>query len=134
MNVLRITIALLSLNFSFYNAVAQSLTDDMAFLSDQLVQSDRPVKYRFEKQETNEIKMGVQVFFLLYKNLLSSQDNQNCSFSPSCSTYCLHAIQKRGVIRGVMSSFDRLSRCNYLSPENYDVNLETGRLIDPVQE
>lgn len=114
---------------------AQEIDADLTFLSHQVEQElVKPSRYTFEKSETDEIKMGVQLVFLFYKSFLSSQDNQNCSFSPSCSTYCLHAIQKRGVVKGIMSAFDRLSRCNYLSPENYEVDLTSGRLLDPVND
>ncbi len=127
-----IVVFLILLNWS---AGAQSLDADLKFLSDQVqVKPVKVEKYKLGQTETNEIKMGVQVFFLFYKKFLSSQDNQNCSFSPSCSTYCLHSIQKKGVIKGLMSSFDRLSRCNYLSPENYEVDFASGRLLDPVEE
>ena len=121
--------------FSFlvgFDSAGQDLTDDLSFLRGQLQSHDTKPSFRIRKHETNEIKMGVQVFFLFYKSFLSSQDNQNCSFTPSCSVYCLHAIQERGVTTGLMSAFDRLSRCNYLSPENYQIDYTTGRLIDPV--
>ena len=109
------------------------LQEDVTFLSGQLNQSLPKTHYEIEKTETNEIKMGVQLFFLFYKNYVSSQDTRNCSFIPSCSTYCLHSVQKRGVIKGLMGAFDRLSRCNYLSPENYKIDRESGQLIDPVK-
>ena len=121
--------------FSFllgFNSICQDLAHDLSFLHEQLQSQKTKPAFKIRKTETNEIKMGVQVFFLFYKSFLSSQDNQNCSFTPSCSVYCLHAIQERGVTTGLMSAFDRLSRCNYLSPENYQIDYTTGRLIDPV--
>ena len=113
---------------------AQELVrNDAVFLTNELNAVPTKREYTIEKTETNEIKMGVQFFFLFYKNFLSSQDNRNCSFSPSCSTYCLHSVRERGVAVGLMGAFDRLSRCNYLSPENYQIDLATGRLLDPVE-
>lgn len=109
------------------------LKNDASFLSRQLFQPTSKPVYPIEKTETNEIKMGVQLFFLFYKNYFSSQDTRRCAFSPSCSTYCLHSVQKKGVLKGLMGAFDRLSRCNYLSPENYRIDLESGQLIDPVE-
>lgn len=109
------------------------LQSDGQFLSRQLGQSKGRPSYPIERTQTNEIKMGVQLFFLFYKNYLSSQDTRNCAFAPSCSTYCLHSVQKRGVVKGLMGAFDRLSRCNYLSPENYLIDRETGQLLDPVE-
>jgi len=114
--------------------IGQSLAADVFFLDQQLETKDLTEKYYVDKSETNELKLGVQFFFLFYKNFLSSQDNQNCSFSPTCSTYCLHSIRSHGVVKGLMGAFDRLTRCNYLSPENYEIDFDTGRLLDPVDE
>jgi len=122
--------------FLIYTSMATGqieLKSDAAFLTSQLKQPNSKPVYYIEKTETNEIKMGVQLFFLFYKNYFSSQDTRRCAFSPSCSTYCLHSVQKRGVLKGLMGAFDRLSRCNYLSPENYRIDLESGQLIDPVE-
>ncbi len=112
--------------------LAQKLASDINFFRQQLT-SPVKTKFQIKPDETNEIRIGVQYLFLFYKNFLSSQDNQNCSFSPSCSNYCLQAIRKRGVISGTMSAFDRLTRCNYLSPENYSIDYKSGRLLDPVE-
>ncbi|MCB0684920.1 MAG: membrane protein insertion efficiency factor YidD [Saprospiraceae bacterium] len=109
------------------------LSSDVTFLNGQLNNHRSKPEYPIEKGESNEIKIGVQLFFLFYKNYLSSQDTRTCAFSPSCSTYCLHSVQRRGVLKGLMGAFDRLSRCNHLSPENYQINRETGQLIDPVE-
>lgn len=117
-----------------FTSLAQNhLSADASFLNIQLSQVKEKPQYPIEKTESNEIKIGVQLFFLFYKNYLSSQDTRNCAFSPSCSTYCLHSVQKKGVVKGLMGAFDRLSRCNYLSPENYQIDRQTGQLIDPVQ-
>jgi putative component of membrane protein insertase Oxa1/YidC/SpoIIIJ protein YidD len=112
--------------------LAQDLTQDLKFLRQTLEPSTHRVAYDISRQETNEIKIGVQVLFLTYKEFFSSQDRHNCAFSPSCSTYGVQSIRHRGVTVGVMSAFDRLTRCNFLSPENYELDIESGRLLDPV--
>ena len=35
-----------------------------------------------------------------------------CKFSPSCSQYCLRAIEKYGIIRGGWLGIKRILRCN----------------------
>ena len=125
-----------SVSFLLLVTLIQAQVDlkvDAGFLSDQLKKESLKESYPILPTETNEVKMSVQLFFVFYKNYLSSQDNRNCAFSPSCSTYCLHSVQRRGVLRGLMGAFDRLSRCNYLSPENYKMNPESGQLLDPVE-
>ncbi len=86
------------------------------------------------RQETSsEIKIFLSSLFLFYKHYISSQDGQKCSFHPSCSEYSMLAIKQQGVFLGMLNGFDRLTRCNALSPENYTVDPETGRLYDPVK-
>jgi putative membrane protein insertion efficiency factor len=70
----------------------------------------------------------------LYKNFISSQDASTCTFTPSCSEYAILAIKKQGVIPGMINFFDRFSRCNGLSPENYSIDLKKGVLIDPPRD
>ncbi len=85
------------------------------------------------KGETNEVKVFFKGLFIFYKSFISSQDGNSCSFTPSCSEYGLQAIQKKGLFIGTLATFDRLTRCNGLSPENYSYDAEKHLLIDPVQ-
>jgi uncharacterized protein len=39
-----------------------------------------------------------------------------CRFSPSCSDYSIEAVQRHGIRRGLVLTFDRLSRCNHATP------------------
>jgi putative membrane protein insertion efficiency factor len=39
-----------------------------------------------------------------------------CRFSPSCSEYSKEAVQRHGIQRGLILTFDRLSRCNHNTP------------------
>ena len=70
--------------------------------------------------------------FALYKNFISPQDIQSCSFTPSCSQYAIKSIQKLGVWEGILNSFDRLARCNSLSPEHYHLHPKINLLHDPL--
>jgi putative membrane protein insertion efficiency factor len=89
-------------------------------------------QYLFSRENPNELQTVFSGLFLVYKSFLSSQDNQRCSFHPSCSEYGLEAVKKYGIVRGMISTFDRLTRCNGFSPEQYDVDIERRRLKDPV--
>lgn len=71
--------------------------------------------------------------FKIYKSFFSSQDVISCAFTPSCSEYALGIIKKKGLIIGALSTFDRLTRCNSLSPEKYTIHSETHLLSDPVE-
>ena len=81
---------------------------------------------------TKQHKTG-NILFRLYKQFISSQDAGNCPFYPSCSEYMMQAIQRRGVILGIIDAFDRLSRCNGFNMEIYPVQPEKRRLYDPVE-
>lgn len=85
-----------------------------------------------KKNNTNEIQFIASLLFLGYKELISSQDSHSCSFTPSCSEYAIKSIKKHGLLKGGVDAFDRLTRCNGLSPELYTVDLKTKLLYDPV--
>ena len=89
-------------------------------------------QYEHVHVNTNEIQLVFSGMFLFYKSFISSQDAQSCSFTPSCSVYALEAVKKQGVFKGMMNGFDRLSRCNSLSPEKYQIDPHTSLLIDPL--
>lgn len=68
--------------------------------------------------------------YLFYKNFISSQDNQQCGFYPSCANYAMISVEKYGYMRGVLESLDRLTRCHNADWEHYTVHLLTGKWYD----
>lgn len=72
--------------------------------------------------------------FRFYKKYISSQDANSCTFHPSCSEYATLIIARKGLFMGGMLTFDRLSRCNGLSPEKYRKDIQTNLLIDEVPD
>ncbi len=87
-------------------------------------------KYSESKQNRNELQLLLSGLFLTYKAFVSSQDQNRCSFTPSCSEYGLLAVKKLGIIRGGISTFDRLTRCNGFNARNYEVDIQKRQLID----
>jgi len=75
-------------------------------------------------------KRIMHVFYLFYKKYISSQDVSTCRFSPTCSSYGMLAVQKKGLILGIIDTFDRLTRCNYNSYTQYIYDSNTGLYID----
>lgn len=90
-------------------------------------------QFVLSQENPNELQAVFSGLFLFYKSFFSSQDNQRCGFYPSCSEFGLEAVKKLGVIRGVVCTCDRLTRCNGLSPEQYELNREKRGLNDPVK-
>ncbi|MBN2486508.1 MAG: membrane protein insertion efficiency factor YidD [Bacteroidales bacterium] len=86
------------------------------------------------KEFQSEYDLFFGVLFLFYKKYVSSQDASSCSFTPSCSEYALMAIKSQGIFEGLLNFWDRFSRCNGMSPENYPVDEEKRLLIDPVSD
>jgi hypothetical protein len=87
-------------------------------------------KYTIASQNTNEIQYIFSGLFLFYKFAISSQDYNRCTFHPSCSEYGILAVKKRGALGGMLATLDRLQRCNGLSPEKYEIDIERQLLID----
>ena len=44
----------------------------------------------------------------------------NCKYYPTCSNYCIDAINKYGVFKGVFLGIKRILRCNPFSKGGYD--------------
>jgi len=84
-------------------------------------------------KDQNEIDQSIRYLYLVYKNYFSSQDSNQCSFTPSCSDYSLAIIRKHGIVKGGVKTLDRLIRCNSLSPEKYEIDFQKRKLIDRVE-
>ena len=46
-----------------------------------------------------------------FQKYLSGADGDRCAMNPSCSAYCVEAIEKHGSIAGWIMCCDRLMRC-----------------------
>ena len=89
--------------------------------------------YEIAKHNSNGISFVFSTFFLFYKEFISSQDRPSCNFTPSCSEYALISIKKKGLLLGILSTFDRLTRCNGRTHSHYEIDEKTGLLKDPVE-
>jgi len=125
----KFVILILSL-ISFNICFAQSHTEISSY--ENLFKPKEKHEHYFSQNNSNEIKLIFSSLYFFYKNFISSQDISSCSFTPSCSTYSIQSIRKHGVILGTMETFDRLTRCNSLSPKKYEKDNRTGLLIDEV--
>lgn len=55
-----------------------------------------------------------------YQKLISPMLGQRCKYHPSCSAYAVQAIQRFGILRGLVLAGWRLLRCNPWSRGGYD--------------
>lgn len=56
----------------------------------------------------------------LYKMVISPLIPPSCRFSPTCSIYCIEALQKHGLLKGTLLTVKRILRCNPLCRGGYD--------------
>lgn len=85
-------------------------------------------EYVEAKNNKNEVQVVFSGLFLFYKTFFSSQDLTVCTFTPSCSEYGILAVKKFGMVKGGIMTMDRLTRCNGLSPQNYEFD-KTAMLL-----
>jgi putative membrane protein insertion efficiency factor len=65
-----------------------------------------------------------------YQRLLSPVVGQRCKYYPSCSEYAAQAIERYGILRGLVLGCWRLLRCNPWSDGGFDP-VEEQRLFKP---
>lgn len=56
------------------------------------------------KKESALLSKGLESLF----QAVSAVDSDRCSMAPTCSTYCLQAIEKHGIFLGGLMTIDRL--------------------------
>ncbi|NLH45732.1 MAG: membrane protein insertion efficiency factor YidD [Acholeplasmataceae bacterium] len=55
-----------------------------------------------------------------YQLFISPLFPPTCRFYPTCSQYAIEAIQKKGVLRGVLLAIKRIAKCHPFHPGGYD--------------
>jgi uncharacterized protein len=58
------------------------------------------------------------IFF--YQKTISKYISPRCRFYPSCSSYAIQALEKKGLIKGFFLAVTRVIRCNPFSSGGYD--------------
>jgi putative membrane protein insertion efficiency factor len=57
---------------------------------------------------------------IFYRKYLSPLKRSRCPYIPTCSEYAIEAIEKHGVIKGILMGTWRILRCNPFSHGGYD--------------
>ncbi len=58
------------------------------------------------------IRQAIIGLVRFYQRAISPLLWNHCRFSPSCSQYMILAVEKHGVLRGVLKGLWRIARCN----------------------
>ena len=66
------------------------------------------------------IKKIVITFLKLYQKIISPIYPASCRYYPTCSNYAILAVQKYGVIKGLIKAIWRVLRCNPFSKGGVD--------------
>lgn len=56
----------------------------------------------------------------IYKRIISANLPAVCKYYPTCSNYAIQAIEKHGVIKGIILGIWRILRCNPFSKGGID--------------
>ncbi|MBS1557987.1 MAG: membrane protein insertion efficiency factor YidD [Bacteroidetes bacterium] len=113
--------------------LAQSTHQDLILLK-QPKATTQPVIAQSKRKSpiTRFYLLGVKI----YQHSISEQLATNCSFELTCSRFSRAMINEYGLIKGYFLTFDRLSRCNVISPlETFPVRLtKQGKIIEYVDD
>jgi putative membrane protein insertion efficiency factor len=67
------------------------------------------------------LKRALMAAIRFYQRFLSPlKPMPTCRYLPTCSSYALEAIQRRGAARGTLMALWRILRCNPLFPGGFD--------------
>jgi len=120
--------------FSLTEAGAKGkLSSKMVKLAQLKKPVNNSVNYKaYLKKSKNEIEGTASLLFLGYKSFFSSQDQNSCVFTPSCSVYAIESLQHDNPFKAYLKIFDRLQRCHPIpTKEEYEFHNQTQRYYDP---
>jgi len=66
------------------------------------------------------VKKIILIIIRYYQLYLSPFFPDTCRFYPGCSEYCIEAIERFGIIRGLWMASKRILRCHPFSRGGYD--------------
>jgi len=82
---------------------------------------------RFLRTVTTPLAWLAIGLVMIYRATLSKTLPRSCRFTPSCSSYMIEAIRKKGFLVGVSKGIWRILRCNPFCEGGYDP-------VDPDEE
>lgn len=67
------------------------------------------------------MRMIVTFLIRVYQRLISPFLGPHCRFYPSCSAYCLEAVQAHGTLKGLWLGIKRIAKCHPYHPGGVDL-------------
>ena len=106
---------LLFLNLFFPGYIISQVKSNIQLLKEQ--NNTTIIKTETYKKVKTKQKL-LNLAFTVYKKVFSEQISADCLFETSCSVFTMQLIKEYGIIKGCISGFDRVSRCNKLAEIN----------------
>jgi putative membrane protein insertion efficiency factor len=115
----------------------QSVSSDLKLIQNAIESHDHEkghqhVSVPFAFPHTyNPVKLVLGSTMWVYQNLISPQLSASCLYEPSCSRYSVNLLRDYGVVKGIVYSADRLTRCNRLAGQDFSytrINPLTGHI------
>ncbi len=80
----------------------------------------------------NQRRVSSHGLYALYKNHFTDQIVNSCIYDQSCSTFSHGAIKNLGLLKGIMLTADRITRCNRITyAETHLAFLDSsGKIVD----
>ncbi|MEL7497033.1 MAG: membrane protein insertion efficiency factor YidD [Planctomycetota bacterium] len=95
---------------------------DSVSLQDRKSVSDNTTTHSFNRRPlVVRLPSLVLIFFIrIYQRLISPLLGPNCRFTPTCSSYMVEAIEKYGLIVGLLKGIWRICRCHPFGGSGHD--------------
>lgn len=85
----------------------------------------------------NPINLTFGTALFVYQNLISKHLSAGCLYSPTCSEFSKDAIREFGLLKGIVLSADRLTRCTRISATDLKTTYfdpSSGKYSDPISK
>lgn len=128
---------LASLALSVNVAAQTQLQSELKFIvNHNPLQESKKESAGFIMPQTNEIKLLSLSMIRFYQLFISSQHDKKavCIFTPSCSHFGQSAIEKYGILYGILMTADRVQRCHGFGKKDYPIDPEARKFNDPIEK
>lgn len=97
--------------------------------------TERATADKADKKDATHKKLGLplRILFGFYRNAVSEQISADCAFDLTCSRFSIEAIRHYGIVKGILLTPDRLTRCDafvWLETVPIYFNNRTAKVID----
>ena len=103
------------------------LKEDISFIRhahDRTVHTERDER-SFTFKQTSELRLVMSGLVRVYQIFVSPQGPPSCNFTVTCSHFMTRAVQKYGLVHGLLMGGDRLFRCTRGGRKFYRIDPRT---------